>query len=289
MASLPTRKRSTKTSVECRSRQGTDVGLSSGDSNPLLGRLTTPSSVETMKVQQVPCCKQESKSSLPTRDVQIVANQLTLKLTEPRVEKGGLSRTSSPRTPRSKTDRGSGVDKGATLPPYIRATIAEQLAPLCTRRARENTQETLFGSAAHPPERRVVAWRSREDTQATLFGDTDPTTVRKSTRPVADTQNNLFGPPPEVRRRQGVRFQTDTPDILRHDDERRPNPSATADARYDNRHQDTHEKLFGFPTVQSCSQVQKPPLSNVFNSDSKTLLRDKIVRSLPMSSLIADE
>lgn len=293
MATLSARKRS-KAPLDCRSAQGADVALSSGDSNPLFGQLTPPSSsAGTLKEQQQGrCCNMESKTLLPARDVHIIDKQLIRNFNEAKdgEKTGGWSRAVSPRTPRSKTGRGGGGAKAvATLPPYIRATIAEQLAPLCTRPARENTQETLFGAAEPPPSPRVLARRPHEDTQTTLFGDSDPAaTVKKPTRQAADTQTNLFGPPPEFRRRQGVRFQTDTPDILRHDEGRRPG-SSTSDARYDDRHQDTHEKLFGSPARQPCPQVQKP-LSNVFYSDPESCsLRDKVVRSLPMSSLIADE
>lgn len=292
MATLPPRNRS-KAPLDCRSTQGADVALSSGDSNPLFGQQTPPSSsAGTLKEQQQGrCCNEESKTLLPTRDVHIIdKQQLIRNLSEAKdgQRTGRWSRAVSPRTPRSKTGRGGDAKAVATLPPYIRATIAEQLAPLCTRPARENTQETLFGSAEPlPPSPRGIVRRPREDTQSTLFGESDPATVRKTIRQATDTQTNLFGPPPEFRRRQGVRFQTDTPDILRHDEGRRPS-SSTSDARYDDRHQDTHEKLFGSPARQPCPQVQKP-LSNIFYNDSKSSLRDKVVRSLPMSSLIADE
>lgn len=198
----------------------------------------------------------------------------------------------SPRETRSKSSsperaHHSPQRKTPELPPYIRATIAEQLAPARSRPAREDTKDNLFGQDQTEKKKPSNA-RSRENTQKTLFGSPEPIGVRKSSRTLADTKNNLFGPPPEVPIRPQSRQRPDTPDILSH--ERHP-PSDVREVqlnaivgRYVLRHQDTHQKLFGAP-----ENLRKPPppkpTSSIFYHDVETC-QDTAVKSLPLGSLI---
>lgn len=190
------------------------------------------------------------------------------------------SKSSSPdrahRSPQRKT---------ADLPPYIRATIAEQLAPARSRPAREDTQENLFGTTQKP---KKLSKRTRENTQKTLFGEPEPLAARKSSRHLVDTKNNLFGPPPEVVLRPQSRHRPDTPDILNHEirphSDLRETQLTAIVSRYMLRHQDTHQKLFGAPET-----LRKPPppkpTSNIFYHDQATN-QEKAVKSLPLGSLI---
>lgn len=198
------------------------------------------------------------------------------------------SRTSRrPAPPQSRGPFG-GRRNADALPAYLRACLAEQLSPVCTRPARENTQETLFG----PTETKAPAKR-REDTQSTLFGEPEPLTVKISTRHLKNnSQDNLFGPPPKFRTRQGVRLPADTPDLLHHDDSRPSDPPDDTQlkaivSRYFLRYQDTQEKLFGGPVLAS-----KPPperqASNVFwfetRSKSSPDVEQKTVDALPTAN-----
>lgn len=285
METLPSR----KASLDSRKSKISVDQRSAGDNSPIQGR-RRPSQTSTIesrdkdkeKAPRSPVHKREPK---PTKQAHLQPSEAVGPDDE-----ANSNGSISPRSPRSKaaSDRGKTTP---TLPPYLRATIAEQLAPVCTRPARENTQETIFGAAESTAEVRKDV-KSREDTQMTLFGEPEPLTIKKSTRRLADTQNNLFGPPPQFSRRQSPRFPADTLDILRHGD-KRSDPEADTHlqavvGRYILRHQDTHEKLFGAPMPLRSPQPQKP-MSNVFWADSKSSPKDKVVKSLPMSSLIADE
>lgn len=202
---------------------------------------------------------------------------------------------SYPKSTRSKSsspDRANAAQsphrKTPELPPYIRATIAEQLAPPRSRPAREDTKENLFGQG-HVPKKNSSSARCHENTQNTLFGEPDPLlAAHKSSRQRADTKNNLFGPPPEIPVRPASRQRPDTPDIISHATQPhsglRETQLKTIVSRYQLRHQDTHQKLFGAPET-----LRRPPppktTSNIFFHDEATH-QDQAVRSLPLGSVI---
>jgi hypothetical protein len=157
-----------------------------------------------------------------------------------------------------------------------------------SRRTREDTYSKIFGKADSPRGKKsgaaaaaaaaaakVYISHKFEDTQQTLFGPPPQQRPLSSSRGYSDTHRSLFGPPPVfVPRRNRAMFQ-DAPDLLCHhppSSERDVEKLQAIKGRYPLRYEDTTSKLFGGDKGHANIETQSTassPRETVKDSGSK--------------------